>query len=102
MTEIKTLMEHIEDELNDACTYVKLALEYKATDPDMAKLFYSLSNEEMNHMNLLHNSVVTHIENYKRTRGEPPTDMTAVYEYVHKRDIEKAEKIAALQAMFKK
>lgn len=102
MTEIKLLMEHIGDELEDACTYAKLALEYKTTDTEMAKLFYSLSNEEMNHMNLLHNSVISHIESYKREKGEPPADMMAVYEYVHGRDIEKAEKIAALQAMFKK
>ncbi len=102
MTEIKLLMEHIEDELDDACTYAKLALEYKNTDPEMAKLFSNLSSEEMNHMNLLHNSVVSHIENYKRTKGEPPEGMKYLYEYVHKRDMDRAEKVAALQAMFKR
>ena len=53
MTEIKLLMEHVADELRDAHTYAKLALEYKASDPEMAELFYKLSCEEMNHMNLL-------------------------------------------------
>ena len=41
MTEIKLLMEHVEDELKDAHTYAKLALEYKASDPEMAELFTS-------------------------------------------------------------
>ena len=31
MTEIKLLMEHVADELRDANTYAKLALEYKAS-----------------------------------------------------------------------
>ena len=51
MKTIELLMDHIEDELDDACTYAKLALEYKSTDPEMATLFYKLSGEEMSHMN---------------------------------------------------
>lgn len=102
MTEIKLLMEHIEEELDDACTYAELALEYKATDPEMAQVFYKLSQEEMTHMELLHNSVVKHIDTYKREHGEAPTDMKAIYEYLHKRDIERAEKVMNLQGMYKR
>lgn len=102
MTEIKLLMEHIEDELEDACTYAKLALEYKTTDPELAQLFYKLSGEEMTHMDALHKSVVSHIDAYKKLKGEAPAEMKAVYEYLHKRDIERAEKVATLQGMFKK
>lgn len=102
MKEIKMLMEHIEDELGDAQTYAKLALEYKSADPELADLFYKLSGEEMNHMNALHKAVVAHIEDYRRKKGEPPEAMMAVYEYLHKRDIEKAEEVGVLQAMYKK
>lgn len=102
MTEIKLLMEHIENELEDACTYAKLALEYKATDPEMAQLFYKLSGEEMTHMDALHKSVVSHIEAYKKLKGEAPEGMKALYDYLHKRYIEQAEKVANLQGMFKK
>lgn len=102
MTEIKLLMEHIENELEDACTYAKLALEYKATDPEMAQLFYKLSGEEMTHMDALHKSVVSHIEAYKKLKGEAPEGMKALYDYLHKRHIEQAEKVANLQGMFKK
>lgn len=102
MKEIKLLMEHIEDELCDAHTYAELALEYKATDPELADLFYKLSGEEMNHMNALHKSVVDRISEHRRKNGEPPEAMMAVYEYLHKRDIDKAEKVGVLQAMYKK
>lgn len=102
MTEIKLLSVRIEDELEDARTYIKLALEYKETDPEMAQLFYKLSGEEMNHMDALHKSVVSHIETYKRANGEPPAGMKALYDFAHAREVEKAEKIVALQNMYKR
>lgn len=102
MKEIKLLMEHIEDELRDAHTYAELALEYRTTDPETAELFYKLSGEEMNHMNALHKNVVRLIDAHRRERGEPPADMMAVYEYLHKRDIERAEEVGVLQALYKK
>lgn len=102
MKEIKMLMEHVEDELKDAHTYAELALEYKEADPETAELFYKLSGEEMNHMNALHKAVVRRIEEYRRQKGEPPEAMMAVYEYLHKRDIEKAENVGVLQGMYKR
>ena len=77
MKEIKLLMEHIEDELEDAHTYAELAVEYKHEDPELADLFYRLSGEEMNHMNALHKAVVSHIEEYRKQKGEPPAAMMA-------------------------
>ena len=102
MKMIELLSEHIEDELEDACTYINLALEYKDTDPETANLFYKLSQEEMTHMDALHKRVVACIEKYKQTKGEPPEGMKALYDFVHKREIAQAEKITNLQNMFKK
>ena len=99
---IELLSEHIEDELEDACTYAHLALEYKDTDPELATVFYKLSGEEMNHMEMLHKRVVAAIEGYKRTNGEAPEGMKALYDFVHKREIKKAEEVANLQGIFKK
>lgn len=102
MKEMKLLMEHVEDELKDAHCYAKLALEFKGKDPETADLFYKLSGEEMSHMNMLHKDVVRHIENHRRTKGEPPAEMMAVYEYLHARSIEKAEEVGVLQALYRK
>lgn len=102
MKKIKLLMEHIEDELCDAHAYAELALEYRTTDPETAELFYKLSGEEMNHMNALHKNVVRLIDAHRREKGEPPADMMAVYEYLHKRAIEKAGEVGALQGMYRR
>lgn len=102
MKEIKLLMEHIEDELCDAHTYAELALEYKSTAPETADLFEKLAAEEMNHMNMLHKEVVRLIEEYRREKGAPPADMMAVYEYLHKRAIEKTEAVGVLQGLYRK
>lgn len=97
---IKKLSDMIEDELEGAEHYIKSALEYKDEYPELAKTFAMLSEEEMGHMAKLHKAVVVLIENYREEKGEPPADMMAVYEYLHKKHIDKAAQIKVMQKMF--
>lgn len=99
---MELLHEHIGEELEDACAYIRLALEYKDRDPETAQMFYKLSTEEMGHMEALHKSVVSHMEAYKRQKGEPPEGMKALYEFLHRKEIDKAEKIGNLQYLYRK
>lgn len=54
----------------------------------------------MKHMNLLHNMVVKLIENYRKTEGEPPMAMMAVYDYLHNKYIEEAKEVKVMQQMY--
>ena len=56
-----------------------------------------LSGEEMRHMQMLHNQVVKLIDNYRRTEGEPPASMLAVYDYLHQKFIDHAKEIKVMQ-----
>ena len=89
------------EEIEDAEHYAKCALNHKDDYPDLARLFNTLSQDEMEHMRLLHTAVATIIEDYRKEHGEPPEAMMAVYEYLHGQQIEKAAEVKNLQAMYK-
>ena len=87
---IEKLEEQIEEEIHDAKKYAKLAAELKAEHPGTAQVLYNIAAQEMDHQSMLHAEVVKLVEQHRRTKGEPPAAMMAVYEYLHKKHVEKA------------
>ena len=98
---IKILSEKIKEEISDAKSYAKMAIEYKEEWPELSRTLYNLSTQEMEHMNLLHNEVSSIIKKYRETKGEPPVEMMAVYDYLHKEQIDNAAEVKTLQNMYK-
>ena len=98
---IKKLTEMIEDELEGAEEYAKCALEYKESDPVLSNVFFDIANQEMRHMNMLHDQVVNIIKKHRDTHGEPPAPMMAVYEYLHEKHIAKAADVRRYLDMYK-
>lgn len=98
---IKCLSELIEEELNDAEKYIDLAMQWRNEEPDTADLFYTLSTEEMGHMEKLHDEVSELIEEYRKEHGEPPKDMMVLYDYLHEKHIAKATQIRVKQGIYK-
>ena len=84
---IKELSGYIDEEIDGAKTYAENALKYKEDRPDLAKMFYNMSIQEMDHMTELHKQVVDIIQRYRKEQGEPPAPMMAVYDYLHERQI---------------
>lgn len=98
---IRDLSDKIEEELEDACSYIDLAFQYKTIDQLTAELYATLSAEEMGHADKLHARVKMVIEAYRKEKGEPPKDMLTLYNYLHEKQMEKAIKIKVKQALFK-
>lgn len=98
---IERLSEKITEEIHDAKAYATMAVEYKEEYPDLSRTFYSLSLQEMDHMTILHNAATDIIKRYRDNQGEPPADMLAVYDYLHKKQIEKSLEVKTLQSMYK-
>ena len=51
---------------------------------------------------MLHRCAERLIEEYRRTSGEAPEAMDAVYNFMHERFVEQAERVMNLQGMFRK
>jgi hypothetical protein len=98
---IKELEELISEEIHDVKKYAKLATEMKHDRPALAQVFYNLSTQEEAHQSMLHNEVVKIIEEYRKKEGNPPPEMQAIYDYVHKKHIEKMAEARRYQDLYK-
>lgn len=98
---IRDLEELIEDEIHDVKKYAKMAAELKAEHPGLAQVLYSISAQEDTHQAAIHSEVVKIIEEYRRSHGEPPASMLAVYDFLHKRHVEKLADARRYQEIYK-
>ena len=98
---IRDLEELIEEEISDIKKYAKMATELKEENPQLAQVLYTISAQEEGHQQMLHNEVVKIIQEYRMEHGDPPADMMAVYEYVHKKHIDKLAEARRYQEMYR-
>ena len=98
---IKKLSEMISEEISDADKYARCALAHKEDHPELADVFYALAGEELAHASTLHEAAAKMITQYRKTHGDPPEPMQAVYDYLHEQQIEKTTEVKLLRAMYK-
>lgn len=99
---IRDLEEYIDEEIHDVKKYAKMAAELKTEHPTLAQVLYNISVQEDAHQASIHNEIVKLIEEHRRTHGEPPAPMMAVYEYLHKKSIDKLAEARMYQDVYKK
>ena len=98
---IKKLSDMIKEEIGDANKYANCALVNKDSDKILSDTFYTLANEELKHMDMIHTQVTRIIADYRKTKGDPPEGMMEVYDYLHKEQIDAVKDVKILLAMYK-
>lgn len=98
---IRDLEELIEEEVSDIKKYAKMANEVREEHPQLAQVLYNISTQEEAHQQMLHSEVVKIISDYRREHGEPPAAMMAVYDYLHKRHMDKLAEAKLFQEMYR-
>lgn len=98
---IKMVEELIEDELHDMSKYARLAAEVKQDYGPLSHTLYTLSAQEESHVSALHDEVVKLIDQYRSKHGDPPAAMAAVYDYLHKRQLEKMADAKRMQDIYR-
>lgn len=102
MKVIKCLVEDIQEELEGAEHYAKLATQYKEDDRELAGVYAKLAGVELDHVNALHGQVVRIIKAWKAETGkETPAPMQAVWDWEHARMVDTAARVKSLLDVYK-
>lgn len=99
---IKCLVEDINEELEGAEHYAKLATQYKDEDRELADVYAKLANVELEHVNALHGQVVRIIKSWKAANGqEPPAAMQAVWDWEHEKAVDTTARVKTMLEMYR-
>lgn len=101
MKQIKTIVKDIKEEVSGATHYAKLATQYKDTDKALADAYYSMANQELAHVDLLHAQAVRMIKAYQATGKEVPVAVQAVWDFEHEMQVDDVSKVKTLLSMYK-
>ena len=100
MTKIKKYVDQIADELHDSKCYMEKALEYKASgNADRYNGYKTMSVQELEHANRLHEYAVQDIEALKAVYPDIPQHMQDAWDKSHVEFVEKAAWIKQMQQM---
>mgnify|MGYP003337924644 CR=1 FL=1 len=90
-SKMKHIQCQIDEELEGACDYIDCAYAWKDEDMEWAEMYRNMAKQEMDHMNMLHMMAVREI---KKVSGTPEYEvMKNIYNYLHERLMEKADKV---------
>lgn len=69
----------MKDTMDEAEDYVSEARLIKEEHPNLFTTYIKLAEEHLQHYMSLHNAVVLIINDYKKTKGEPPETMKIIW-----------------------
>lgn len=94
--------DHIMEELDGACDYIKRAIELKAMDVAMSKTFAEMSAAELNHATSLHKMFGEYYTKVAGVYKEAPAYLVKVKDDIDAVFPEKSANILLMHEMYKK
>lgn len=98
---IKDTIKDMKCDIAEARKNIQKAMQLKLDNPDLAEEYYKRSVTDLDNMNALHDDVVGLIDNYKKTKGEPPATMLTLWKYTHDELVDDITEIKQLQDYYK-
>lgn len=98
---IEQLSDKIAKEIDCAEEYAKCALMYKDERPLLAEVYYRIANEKISHMNLLHDQIISIIDEYRKEKGDPPEAMQLLYDILHRKHIDHVAAVKGMLSLYK-
>lgn len=96
------LYSMMEEEIDGAETYAAKALSYKASMPDLAKMFHQMSGDEMKHASMIEAEIKKAVTAEKaKTPQTTDRTMESIYSFMHDQFAARVVKIRVMQEKFK-
>lgn len=101
MKELKEVIVDITEILDRAEMYAKEAVRHNSQYSYLSEVYARIAQDDLNHVGLLHKSVVEMIDSMKRAGVTVPESMQAVWDFENDRFIDKEADVRRLLAMYK-
>ena len=101
MKKILTLVDEITEELEGAECYASLALCYQQEDRMLADTYLTMSKEELEHANRLHDQITRLINEAKNSEQTIPAGMMELYEWQHDKMLKQKAKVKVMIESYK-
>ena len=91
MKVIKKTIEHMDNTLDEAYEYYTDYVMYKDDYPKFATTALEMAKTHLDLYNKWHQVVVSAISDYRAKSGEPPKEMSIIWNYEHERLVKQYE-----------
>lgn len=88
---MKHIQAQMDEELEGACDYIECAYAWRDIDSEWSEMYRKMAQQEMDHLNMIHTMAVREIKKVSGTQEYEV--MKNIYNYLHERLMEKADKI---------
>lgn len=93
MKAIQIIVNHMDDTLDEANEYYKDYIIYKDEHPMLASTALDMAKTHLELYSKWHIVVTNMINEYKKTKGEPPETMKSLWNYKHEKLMEDYDKL---------